>query len=662
MPIEGNGQEEEKEDVRTDSEYDSAFDAPTESLEFSHGEPDSFSLYQAKSLKALAEHMGWIVSIRKIVYRGLNHFEDQLQKQFQRHMECHLWDGICAELGIERTSIQPPYKTDFMRKRSLKQQKRLGSFDDEKIREALVGFASKVSVEIPEDVDVKPIPQSLLEKLWLAKQAHNLAKKASHIGWMDFAVPTDLSLAALIELYNSFERQKEEREIIRLRAKLKKEAQFDMPTSSTFDRTSHVSLLEAKEELEQQIFLFEKVIQARKKLSVEDREDFPLPALPLRDVNVESYIDEVQIHYSQLQESKAARQRLFRLLRLAVILISSVLFSAWQFNLRFELEDLSFRSAQIGLPFSFPNIPYTNQSYWEVKRYVEKQEELYPKIQVLKSKAAKSGLKRFPLEPPYTNQQYETWQKALDTFRMIRIPAGSTEIGSTYGFVDEQPVFTGVISRDIFFMDGEVSQALYLAVMNKNPNVRQACLDCPVTNLNWMDAIRFANTISNLAGLEPCYQISDDQIAWKKGIECLGFRLPTEAEWEYAARAQSTFTYSGAMDSAQVAWFNGNSGYSMQPIRSKKPNDFKLYDMNGSVWEWCWDKYGPYNAGVFQNPIGNMYGENHVIRGGSYQSGLTTVSARAERRPDTVAMDLGFRVVRTAVIGNVPQEDPQQEQ
>ena len=661
MLIEGNGQDDENEDARTDSEYDSAFDAPTESLEFSYGEPDSYSLFQAKSLKSIAEHMGWIVSTRKIVYRGVSHFEDQLRKQFQRHMESHLLDGLCSELGIEKTNIQPPYKTDFIQKRTKKQMQKLKAFPEEKIKEALKSYASKLSVEISADISVQPVPQKLLEKLWLSRQAQNLAKKAIQIGWMDFSIPDFLSLDVLIDSYKSFEQQKEEREIIRLRAKLKKDAQFDMPTSSSFDRTNHLSLIEAKEELEQQIFLFEKIQSARKKIAPAHRDEFPLPAFPLKDSIVENYLDEIQSHYNKIQESIVTKKRVFRLLRLAFIVIASVLFSAWQLNLRFELEELSLRSAQIGLPFSFPNFPYTNQKFWDAKRYIEKQEELYPKIQALKSKAAKSGLKRFPLNPPYSNQQYETWQKALDTFRMVRIPAGSSEIGSSYGFVDEQPIFNAVVSRDIFFMDGEVSQALYRAVMNKNPNVRKACLDCPVTNLNWMDAALFSNSLSSLSGLEPCYQISDKQIAWTKGIECLGFRLPTEAEWEYAARAQSNYTYSGAMDSAQVAWFNGNSGYSMQPIRAKKPNDFKLYDMNGSVWEWCWDKYGPYNTGVFQDPIGSIYGENHVIRGGSYLSGLTTVSARAERSPDTIAIDIGFRVVRTAVIGNLPKEEQEEQ-
>jgi formylglycine-generating enzyme required for sulfatase activity len=110
------------------------------------------------------------------------------------------------------------------------------------------------------------------------------------------------------------------------------------------------------------------------------------------------------------------------------------------------------------------------------------------------------------------------------------------------------------------------------------------------------------------------------------------------------------------MDSSHVAWFNGNSGFKIKSVATLKPNDFDLFDMNGNAWEWCWDRYGDYAGGVFQDPVGSRDGDNHVIRGGSYQSGLTTVSGRAEHNPEASEIDIGFRLVRTAVVGNLPKE------
>jgi formylglycine-generating enzyme required for sulfatase activity len=328
----------------------------------------------------------------------------------------------------------------------------------------------------------------------------------------------------------------------------------------------------------------------------------------------------------------------------------------WQINLRYEIQEYQIRSAEIGLQLNTPNFPYTNGGLSDIRYFVEKQEDLYPKMERLKTDAAKSGLKKIPLTPPYTTQQFQTWSKAVDSFLLERVPSGESEIGSPYGFVDERPIFTVKISRDIFFMNSEVSQALYRAIMQKNPNVKDSCLDCPVTNVNWMDSIIFANKLSLVAGFTPCYKINNDLISWENGIECLGFRLPTEAEWEYAARAQSEHTYSGAMDSTEVAWFNGNSGLKLKSAGRLKPNDFNLFDMNGNAWEWCWDRYGDYVSGVFKDPIGSRDGGSHVIRGGSYQTGLTTVSGRAEHNPDGKALDIGFRLVRTAVIGNLPKD------
>ena len=653
MPIEGTN-EESQEDLKSESEADSVMDALTESLEFAE-EPDEQALLVAKGLRNLAAHMEWSVSIRKIVYRGCDEFKVTLEKQFTRHMQAHLYDGFCRCLKIKAPPIHPPYKKTHIQRRVKKVQKQVFAVDEEKFVNALREYAQEVGHDLPEDCTKSSCTEELLASFWFSAEVKKLAKKARHIGWMEFAPPTIQDVRALMDVCLDFERQKEEREIIRLRASLKKSSEYDFPQSDTFDASKHFSLILEREKISAQLSLFEKVKAAQKRLPQSEQEDFPFPPFPLKDLAVENYVDEVHLRYSEIQEQKEKRARILRLLRIAILLILTVSFCVWQINLRYDFEDLKLRAAQVGLRVNAPVFPYNEQQIADIQHFVEKQEALSPKMMGVKNIAIKKGLKRIPFTPPYAEQQYQTWAKALDSFQLQRVPAGEIEIGSEYGFVDERPMFTMKLSRDIFFMDGEVTQALYRAVMGKNPNVKKSCLECPVSNIRWVDAIEFANRLSSFAGYESCYVINEDDILWSKGISCLGFRLPTEAEWEYAAKAQSSYTYSGSMDSSQVAWFNGNSGFKMQSVRRLVPNDFKLFDMNGNVWEWCWDRYGRYTQGVVNDPLGSSTGMNHVIRGGSFKTELTTVSARAEHDPDDPQVDIGFRLVRTAVVGNITQ-------
>ena len=656
MPIEGTN-EESQEELKSESEVDSVMDALTESLEFAE-DPDEYSLLQAKGLRNLALHIDWSVSIRKIVYRGTDDFKENLEKQFLRHMQAHLYDGLCKILKIKVSPIDAPYRKSHVQRRVKKLHKQAFAVDNEVFVKGLQAYAQEVGHDLPEDKEIanKDIcTEELLMSFWFSAQVKKLAKKARHIGWMEFSPPEIKDVPSLINLCLDFEKQKEEREIIRLKANLKKSSEYDFPQSESFDASVHHSLIREREKIEAQLSLFEKVKAAQKRLPRIEKEDFPYPPFPLKELAVENYIDEVHLRFAEIQEQKEKKARILRLLRIALILIATVSFCIWQINLRYEFEDLKYRAAQVGLRVNAPLFPYNNQQIADIRHFVEKQENLSPKMMGIKKIAIKKGLKRIPFTPPYAEQQFLTWSKALDSFQLQRIPAGEMELGSLYGFVDERPMFTMSLSRDVFFMDGEVTQALYRAVMEKNPNVKESCLDCPVTNVRWVDAIEFANRLSSFAGYESCYVIKEGEILWSKGISCLGFRLPTEAEWEYAAKAQSSYTYSGSMDSSQVAWFNGNSGLKVQTVRTLVPNDFKLFDMNGNVWEWCWDKYGRYTQGVLKDPLGSSTGMNHVIRGGSYKTELTTVSARAEHDPEDAQIDIGFRLVRTAVVGNITQ-------
>ncbi len=153
----------------------------------------------------------------------------------------------------------------------------------------------------------------------------------------------------------------------------------------------------------------------------------------------------------------------------------------------------------------------------------------------------------------------------------------------------------------------EVTQALWEAVMGTNPSANTANKQLPVTNISWYDCQAFINKLNQQTGLR--------------------FRLPTEAEWEYAARGGQKgrgYTYAGSNDLKEVAWYNGNSGNTLHAVAQKKPNELGIYDMSGNVWEWCHDWHAPYPNTHQYNPLGPEVGQIvgkrylRVFRGGSY--------------------------------------------
>jgi len=242
---------------------------------------------------------------------------------------------------------------------------------------------------------------------------------------------------------------------------------------------------------------------------------------------------------------------------------------------------------------------------------------------------------------------------------MRLIPAGSFRMGNVtyypYGESDEEPVHRVTLTRPFFMSRTEVTQEQYEAVMGVNPSIFRG-EDYPVERISWYDAIAFCNALSTLEGRDTCYTGRGVNIVCD--FSANGYRLPTEAEWEYACRAgtESDF-HTGNISQAgeplsdpaldMAGWYRANSNDKLQPVGMKNPNGFGLCDMHGNVSEWCWDWYGNYPASSAMDPRGPNAGIYRVHRGGSWHDspGLCRSANRGVGYP--VSKDYGFRVVRT---------------
>lgn len=216
--------------------------------------------------------------------------------------------------------------------------------------------------------------------------------------------------------------------------------------------------------------------------------------------------------------------------------------------------------------------------------------------------------------------------------KMVKVEGGTFTMGAsgtdTEAQNNEYPAHIVTLS-DYYICTTEVTQQLWRAVMGSNPSNFTGDVLCPVESVSWNSCQSFITKLNQMTGLN--------------------FRLPTEAEWEYAARGGNKsqgYKYAGSNDINEVAWHSGNAGSKTHPVAQKLPNELGLYDMSGNVWEWCNDWYGSYGAENQINPQGPSSGSNRVRRGGSWNEGVVCcrVAYRVNYNPLLSLRYLGLRL------------------
>lgn len=233
---------------------------------------------------------------------------------------------------------------------------------------------------------------------------------------------------------------------------------------------------------------------------------------------------------------------------------------------------------------------------------------------------------------------------------LIFIEGGTFTMGSDAGLDTEKPAHKVTVSS-YHISKYQITQKDWSAIMGSNPSEMDGDY-FPVENVNWYDAVQYCNKRSLKENLTPCYTINGEIVTCN--FDANGYRLPTEAEWEYAMRGGKKTKgaiYSGSNDINEVAWFIENSEFASHPVGIKMPNELGIYDMSGNVYEWCWDIYDIYSPDTQVNPKGPDKGTNRVFRGGSWSSKkeYCTVANRYYNNAEKSIFNIGLRLVRTSI-------------
>ena len=269
-------------------------------------------------------------------------------------------------------------------------------------------------------------------------------------------------------------------------------------------------------------------------------------------------------------------------------------------------------------------------------------------------------------EPPILQTPEPTQQINLPILpEVVLVEAGEFEIGSTDGYADEQPVHTVTFTKPFYIGKYEVTFEEYdifcedTLRYNKPDDRGRGRGKQPIIGVDWHDAVEYCNWLSEKEGLTPCY--SGKGKVTRCDFSANGYRLPSEAEWEYAARGgqkSQGYLFAGSNDPNEVAWFDDNSAGATHPVGQKEPNELGLHDMSGNMFEWCWDWYVEdyYQESPAVDPPGphlpqveNPWDLVRVRRSGSWRENSDSIRT-ATRSFDGPSYpgDNGFRLARTA--------------
>ncbi|MBS4001470.1 MAG: SUMF1/EgtB/PvdO family nonheme iron enzyme [Desulfobulbaceae bacterium] len=229
---------------------------------------------------------------------------------------------------------------------------------------------------------------------------------------------------------------------------------------------------------------------------------------------------------------------------------------------------------------------------------------------------------------------------------VVEIVGKAFKMGSNSNSVDEFPEHVVTITKTLEVGKHEITQRQYSNMMRRNPSLT-ADFRVPVYNVSWLNAVQFCNALSKAQNLDTAYRFVGENVLWNENSN--GWRLPTEAEWEFLCRAGTEGDFAGTGVINEMCWISDNSGLKPHPAGSKSPNQFGLYDMHGNVWEWCWDWYllDYYSTSPTNDPKGPDFGSRHVIRGGSYNDGASYARSSNRTIPEILSNNIGFRIVRT---------------
>jgi formylglycine-generating enzyme len=267
------------------------------------------------------------------------------------------------------------------------------------------------------------------------------------------------------------------------------------------------------------------------------------------------------------------------------------------------------------------------------------------------------------IEPSPLGAAGSPWTHTVDAaggMRFVAVAGGAFWMGSPVEepgrFANEGPLHRVHLSP-YWLSKTEVTTDQWRAVMGSVP-LPGGAGDLPVVGVSWCDALRYANALSAREGLRPVYRFRgscgyEGTVTWERGAD--GYRLPTEAEWELAARAGDHGIFAGSHALEPVGWYLGNAGGRARTVAALAPNAYGLHDMSGNVWEWVWDRLGPYAAEAQHDPAGPERGDTRILRGGSwrYEARYARVADRNWSRPGYRSPAVGFRLARSLRPGDL---------